>query len=413
MNEQEHADALAAWLDHPGELPPEGLDPEVLGTIYALRPDLAPAPTLTADDILASLTEGPLADTGAAAPPPVVVPEPANRPWWTLMLGGGALTTLAAAAALLILALPAVENAAKGPPVGAFSRSSREEAPMADAPQGAAAPMEEPADGDLAAYGDNAIPELEQAPKDTPTAAQVATETPPPTPDAAPMAREERKMEWGATSAGSAIPEMQTRNTASLPADELGLSSSNASAPEPPAMDDAIGAGAEVFDAEEDLDEESYRTVAQETSAAPVSTVDRTRPKRARASAGQAEAPAAPAPTSAPASGAAGPTDARQALLVASDMAAGGDRIGAANLLDRWITAPPATGQRVAAQAARYLLDAGDARRAVEVARRGLDLSLAQTTERTQLLAIYTEALAAAGLPPPSELLLDAAEPAK
>ncbi len=58
---------LARWLQlrldqgaH-GEAPPDGLDPDVIEAIDALRPDLAPAPDLDFDALLDELTEGPLA----------------------------------------------------------------------------------------------------------------------------------------------------------------------------------------------------------------------------------------------------------------------------------------------------------------------------------------------------------------
>jgi hypothetical protein len=70
---EEQAAQLARWLDeHPGSAPPEGVDPDVLETIYALRPELAPAPSFTIDDILADITCGPFAPSGAE---PIAVAE--------------------------------------------------------------------------------------------------------------------------------------------------------------------------------------------------------------------------------------------------------------------------------------------------------------------------------------------------
>ena len=60
---EEQSAQLARWLDeHPGSTPPDGVDPDVLETIYALRPELAPAPSFSVDDILADITAGPFAD---------------------------------------------------------------------------------------------------------------------------------------------------------------------------------------------------------------------------------------------------------------------------------------------------------------------------------------------------------------
>jgi len=69
MSDTPH-DRLAHWLDassqgqHPAD--PAGLEPDVVEAVYALRPDLAPPPRVSIDDILAGLTEGPLAPTAAA-----------------------------------------------------------------------------------------------------------------------------------------------------------------------------------------------------------------------------------------------------------------------------------------------------------------------------------------------------------
>ena len=66
MNESDQATALANWLEeHPGQRPPPDVDGDVLEALYALRPDLAPAPRLTIDDILGGLSAGPLAPVSA------------------------------------------------------------------------------------------------------------------------------------------------------------------------------------------------------------------------------------------------------------------------------------------------------------------------------------------------------------
>ncbi len=65
MSEIQEAQALADWLDEGGGHPP-ALEPEVLETIYALKPDLAPAHQLTVEEVLDSLVEGPLVDPAIA-----------------------------------------------------------------------------------------------------------------------------------------------------------------------------------------------------------------------------------------------------------------------------------------------------------------------------------------------------------
>ncbi|MCB9677570.1 MAG: hypothetical protein H6737_20860 [Alphaproteobacteria bacterium] len=134
MNEQQQAELLAAWLEDPKGPPPDGLDADVVESLVALRPELAPAPRVTVDDILAGITEGPLAVAPAAAPMPVgasigAAPEDApvagsskrRRPWWIAAVGIGGFSSLVAAAALLLVVGSVTMNS--GSPV------ARQEAP--------------------------------------------------------------------------------------------------------------------------------------------------------------------------------------------------------------------------------------------------------------------------------------------
>ena len=138
---EEQAAQLARWLDeHPGSAPPDGVDPDVLEAIYALRPDLAPAPSFSVDDILAGITSGPFAQPSAAAadatgelvelpahepPPPIpeddetestaTIPSPTvvdlaterrkRSPWMWSAVGA-----VAAAAMALIVAIPHLDR---------------------------------------------------------------------------------------------------------------------------------------------------------------------------------------------------------------------------------------------------------------------------------------------------------------
>lgn len=64
MTPEMQASLLAEWLEKPpGTAPPEGVDSDALEAIYALRPELAPAPRVSIDDILAGVSEGPFART--------------------------------------------------------------------------------------------------------------------------------------------------------------------------------------------------------------------------------------------------------------------------------------------------------------------------------------------------------------
>jgi hypothetical protein len=69
VDDEIKAQRLAAWLSSPaGTAPPEDLDPEVLGAVWALAPDRAPAPRVSIDDIFSLVTEGPFAPGAGAAP---------------------------------------------------------------------------------------------------------------------------------------------------------------------------------------------------------------------------------------------------------------------------------------------------------------------------------------------------------
>jgi len=123
LPEKRQAQVLADWLEGrppAGEIP-EDLDPDVIEAVLALRPELAPEPELSVDDILSGVQSGPLAAQASAgphapqdqqAPPqdrpdPVVAPpptpQPANTPnkrWVPWAMAG--LGSLAAAAVVLI-----------------------------------------------------------------------------------------------------------------------------------------------------------------------------------------------------------------------------------------------------------------------------------------------------------------------
>ena len=108
----EEAAVLADWLDSIEDGDAD-LDMDIQEAIYALRPDLAPAPRVTMDDIFGTVTGGPFAQA-AAEPEGTVVSLAAarekraskRRSWWALP-GVGAI---AAAAVALLMINPAVMN---------------------------------------------------------------------------------------------------------------------------------------------------------------------------------------------------------------------------------------------------------------------------------------------------------------
>jgi hypothetical protein len=142
--EERQAELLARWLAGPaGDPPPDDLDPDVVDAVLATRPDRLPPPRVTAEEILASVTTGPLAAPVAGPPAegPAPLDEPANRPltrrappWARLVFGGGAVAALAAAVALLTLLPTFVADQA---PTGAAARLEDAE-PAPDAPVAAA-----------------------------------------------------------------------------------------------------------------------------------------------------------------------------------------------------------------------------------------------------------------------------------
>jgi hypothetical protein len=69
MSDETQAQALAEWLAAPpGTAPPSGLDPEVIEAVYALRPEMAPAPRVSVEDILADVVSGPVSAPDASEP---------------------------------------------------------------------------------------------------------------------------------------------------------------------------------------------------------------------------------------------------------------------------------------------------------------------------------------------------------
>lgn len=455
MSDETRAELLARWLEaEPGTGAPDDLDPDVVEAIYALRPDLAPPPSLTADDILASVTTGPLAEGaepvgGEVVPFPgapeseVVRPEPAvapeRTPWWRSANRWGGLGVMAAIAATLILAVLPVLETAQEPAATA-----------ADAPAARQAPAEEPAapavvEPEVATTGAKesapraAKPLAKAAPRPMPAPAPAA---PTPTPEAAELdavadlddadlagaegfaagARDERNVIRGREEAPEpkdTVYEMEERAAANAPDPIPELSSQQAKSYDLAPASDA-----------EQLDREAAAMAPEEASGGLFS---RRGDKKKEAAEPQA-APASPpppaaqdvvqaAPPSKQAAASEPVTPAREAITRADavpndtstrwrgtldattlqkiDVALGiadasvraGDPASGAAALEPYIHPPAIAGQVVADRAARLYLQAGRASAAVAVAQRGLALSTANTPERSALLVTYGDAL--------------------
>lgn len=187
--EERQALALAEWLEaHPGTAPPKDVDADVLQAIYALRPELAPEPGVTADDILSLVTDGPLAGPAPqtlAAVPPVPAPANANRQAWLPWLVGGASAIAAAALALVVIG-PSLVGGGPGD-LNADVAVMQELA----APSAAEPPSEDPGTGNVFRKdqaGADGVPQL---------AARPEPDLDPPPPPAAPLAKAEAQTASG------------------------------------------------------------------------------------------------------------------------------------------------------------------------------------------------------------------------
>ena len=151
MTPEEQAQVLSRWLESPaGTNPPGDLDPDVVESMYALRPDLAPMARVSADDILASLTAGPLADPAAVAAavdnqgegaeivafPSIEafetvapVTTASRRNWWTAAnQWGGISAVVATAATLILIALPVLQMSEDSGPAASATAPMGEDA---------------------------------------------------------------------------------------------------------------------------------------------------------------------------------------------------------------------------------------------------------------------------------------------
>lgn len=140
MSTEQQAQALADWLEAVGTAPPDALDPDVVEAVVSLRPEHAPAPRVSVDDILAGVRAGPFASP-EAGPPPVDAGEPELAPvipLWrrpVVLVGGGVagLGALAVAALAALVWLPLTQGSLNEAPVySAESTRVASSGPLAD-----------------------------------------------------------------------------------------------------------------------------------------------------------------------------------------------------------------------------------------------------------------------------------------
>lgn len=405
MNEEQQAQAVARWLASGGRDPlPDGVDPDVVEGLLAIRPDLAPAPRLRAEDILADVRAGPFAraaddddDDGAqvvpfpvppASPPPDALDPaapgrdaPRGRSRWA----GGVVGLLAAAAAVLVVVGQGVDG-------GRFAPADRTRAleaePAADAlqqparpPTDAKAELRKAAPAKERTRSEQVVPAAPEPVLEAPAArAPARDEAPPPPPP--PGSEKKRKGLVGKEAPADA----PAPPPPSAPSQRATLQT---------ALDDDGAAFGDAFDAELDVPAGALGGAIDEDAEAPPEVLAEEEaepereeaappppaPKRARTRAKEeaAEADAAPARTAGgppplPAGRRPDPTPLDAAIAQAETLARRGDPRGAARLLEPLIAAPPEVGLVAATRATRFAIAAGDLEAAEYYASRGLSL---------------------------------------
>lgn len=379
MNENRQAEALADWLDRAGaDGPPTGVDDDVVEAVFALRPDLAPKPRVSVDDILAGVREGPL----SGAPVWEEIPEPANQPLpagarWSRYIGASTLGLLAAAAAALLV----VHNT---------------QPPPATAPAVQAAPVE-PTGPQAAGAASGSADAAQPPPPARPAAEPAAVVAEAEAPKAEEVPTEELKAAdlQGALAAVDAVADADLSAEAQT-ADEAGAVALDAApattSPAPPSKTIAEA---------EDLAEGPTANTADQVAEVTTARAEKAEERSKKA----AEAPASPPRAAEPAGGAAKPApawatgmdpaaadDVQAALDKAGARARRGDYKGAISTLEGFIHSPARAGMHVADVAAGYALQAGDARRAAALCEKGLRLSAGATPERARLEATLERA---------------------
>jgi hypothetical protein len=338
----------------------------VVEAIYALRPDLAPAPRLGADDILASVTRGPLADAtatpssvgsregaevvvfpGDRVDAPTVDSDPdlatrrTRRMWLWVGGTGGVGLALVAAATLALVALPGLrpEREQEAPVATAFPAAQQAPPPRPAAELQKEADAVAPASSLDGKMGNQVAAPSEPAAGPPPAAVSRAAR-----PDVSSGARDNEVQEMvglgavgGMKDEAAVIPEV----TAAAES-ESNTGSAAMGAP---------AAKAEKAEAKQKSDAYAQAALDDDTLARIEDAVKRSERVRKK------------------------------------------DPAAAAAILAEVIAPPADVGQTAAAMAAETRLEAGDADAAVEIARQGLALSEEPTPERARLVEIESAAV--------------------
>jgi tetratricopeptide (TPR) repeat protein len=407
MTPEDQARRLAEWLESPsGQEAPPPIDVDALETVYALRPEFAPAARVTVDDILAEVRTGPFAvqPTGG-----VVIDFASRRRRLITRVVGGSGALLAAALALVIL-LPrmSMDQLAESPTQDVEIEASRmaaqtaTDAPVADAavdtpdaPAEEADEEEEIAqllDKEIAIGGEIA-PMLDVISEDLSrgTAGMGSAGSTSSTGGSLAFggkAAEEQREVIAPPVIAAPEPEPTVVESFSLSADMAPTSAApSAASGMRSEMEKLEEAAASRYDEADDYDDVSD-VVERKRS---------TKPSPRRAAKKQKERASSPAPAAGREAGsslndlarAAQPTDFNPPAASASSST----RAQAAATYEAAIAPPTAEGQANAMRAATLWTQSGDHARASGALREGLSLSTANTPARSYLLWMYGQSL--------------------
>ncbi|MBX2796544.1 MAG: hypothetical protein KTR31_02710 [Myxococcales bacterium] len=382
MSNDDNAKILGRWLEEPsGTAPPDALDRVVVEAVYALRPDLAPAPRLSADDILADVSAGPFATSTAEASDEVedsegaeVVPFPGGDPEseeptpdaseprtrstaWRWVGGTSGLgLALVAAATLLVVLTPGLGE----PPPAAEQAAS----PAAQAPARRGATLAEDEAG---------------RPQPTrPARPRVATSAPrAPTPD-------EPIYDMDETPA-------QPRPSTVIP--EVAVASSTPAEPADPVGGVVTDLGSDAVAMIDDDELDDFADSEAEEAVALRASPERQQTTGYQYTTDDVEAKA----------------DAGDPVEQARQRLQAGDRRGAANLFALAVQPPAKRTLRWGIEAATIYLELGDRAAAEAVVVKALALSGGKRSERAELEGLLSRAR---GEPPADEVESTASQPA-
>lgn len=409
MSPEQQASLLATWLDsQPGTEPPEGLDPDVVEGLYVLRPDRAPAPRVSVEDILAGLN--PVSQSGAAAPPlpeAEVVSLGARRPRQARIWA--AVGGLAAAALVLFVVVPSEQDAPRvGPAPEAVAPTMPQESATAPAPD--AAPAKE--QFDTAEFDKSK--KNEQAKKPQPAAAARPAMDPGAAPggSAAGSSSGYQRLELGKGDAASAGPSPLTEAEDVSVADEryAAPASKSAASVDDRTTDNVIAGVEAVARSEDSRRDRGPRTPSRGTTASSNVATPEPSVSAPSASGGRAtgnldglRASATPADYNANwylSADAATAQRVTERVEQADSQKNAGDRPGAMATLAAGISdTDPRAGQDFAGRAARMALDLGQASTALSYTQQGIRRSGTNTAFLARLCALQGEAYERLGQP--------------